>query len=234
MLRKQYRMNKDIMKISNEIVYRGMMQSGADWVLQRQLKLALSENQNDAPAPANWLALACDSSRSVLFLNTDPALGKLPAHKTQGLLRKNKYECWVISHIICELLSKQVPEKNIGVITPYVEQHKLLKGVIQRPMLDVNTIDKSQGIDKECILVSLVKQACRAEFLKDIRKINIAFTRAQAKLLIVGSLAAALQIAALRSYAQLVVREGWVAPIPDIAPEKEYFKKNRCEEKANI
>ncbi len=149
-------------------------------------------------------------------------------------MRKNKYECWVIFHIICELLNKQVPERNIGVITPYVEQYKLLRSAIQRPMLDVYTIDKSQGIDKECILVSCVKQTCRAELLKDIRRINVAFTRAQAKLVIVGSLAAALQIETLKSYAQLVVREGWVVPVPDIAMEKEYFKKNRREEKVDM
>lgn len=49
-------------------------------------------------------------------------------------------------------------ERDMAVITPYRQQIKLLSGMFtDLPKVEILTADKSQGRDKECILISLVR-----------------------------------------------------------------------------
>jgi len=220
-LKKQYRMNKDIMLMSNEIVYQGIMEPGADWVLNRSFSYKYQKTE------CEWMNEVFNPERSVIFVNTDIALSKLTPEKLEKINRKNKYESWIIMHLVKELIKAKAQEEIIGVITPYVDQYKLLRKVLKEyRMLDVYTIDKSQGIDKDFVIVSCVKQSMRAELLKDVRRINVAFTRAKSKLVIIGSLKAMKKIETLEKYMEVIVKYGWVVDLKDISKEKIFVLNN--------
>eukprot|EP00826_Nyctotherus_ovalis_P003914 TRINITY_DN10813_c0_g1_i2.p1 TRINITY_DN10813_c0_g1~~TRINITY_DN10813_c0_g1_i2.p1 ORF type:complete len:508 (+),score=160.99 TRINITY_DN10813_c0_g1_i2:107-1630(+) len=214
-LKKQYRMNRDIMLMSNEIVYQGMMEPGEEWVLNRELKCCYQKSEDE------WINEVFNPERSVIFINTDAALSELTVEQLSETSRSNRYECWLIFRLIKELAKAQVPETSIGVITPYVDQHKLLKQALEEyNMLDVYTIDKSQGIDKEVVVVSCVKQSAQAELLKDVKRINVAFTRAKSKLVIIGSLTAMENIETVKNYMKVIVKHKWVVDVKEIKKER--------------
>jgi hypothetical protein len=80
---------------------------------------------------------------------------------------------------------------DVGVISPYRSQLKLITRALRHlPEVEVNTVDSYQGRDKKCIVFSLVRSNSSGQIgrlLKDWRRINVAFTRAKMKLIIIGS-----------------------------------------------
>merc|ERR1711974_249308 len=87
-----------------------------------------------------------------------------------------------------------VPDTEIGVISPYKAQLQLIRQYTSRlggmSKIDIFTVDKYQGKDKEVILFSLVRSNPNqkvGELLEDWRRANVAFTRAKKKLIILGS-----------------------------------------------
>jgi hypothetical protein len=74
------------------------------------------------------------------------------------------------------------------VITPYSAQVRLLRERLDGNGLEVDSVDGFQGREKEAVLVSLVRSNADAEigFLADIRRMNVALTRARRKLIVVG------------------------------------------------
>lgn len=88
------------------------------------------------------------------------------------------------------------PDFRVGIITPYKEQVRLLKKQLRAsPMLsdfaqyvDINTVDGFQGQERDVVYISLVRSNKRNKigFLSDIRRMNVALTRAKKKLVVVG------------------------------------------------
>jgi ATP-dependent RNA/DNA helicase IGHMBP2 len=74
------------------------------------------------------------------------------------------------------------------VITPYAAQVRLLRERLSVPGLEIDSVDGFQGREKEAILISLVRSNPRGEigFLADVRRMNVALTRARRRLLVVG------------------------------------------------
>ena len=88
-------------------------------------------------------------------------------------------------------------------------QH-LLRG---RPKVEMHTADKFQGRDKEVIVISLVRsnsQGSVGDLLQDWRRINVAFTRARSKLIIVGSRTTLSSNALLSNFVALMDSNRWV------------------------
>ncbi|MEL6252555.1 MAG: AAA domain-containing protein [Bacteroidota bacterium] len=98
-------------------------------------------------------------------------------------------------------LHAEVPETfekafSIGIISPYKAQVQTLKNQLQSsPMLssfqqyiNVNTVDGFQGQERDIIYISLVRSNAKGEigFLKDIRRMNVALTRARKRLVVIG------------------------------------------------
>lgn len=122
----------------------------------------------------------------------------------------NAVESVVISLLVDVLLKAGVPKEFIGVIAPYRAQIAQLSSLLQKTGVDVSTVDRFQGKDKEVIIVSCTRNFERAEFvnrevssanglveivvtlgfqyeiLEDDRRINVIVTRAKQKLIIVG------------------------------------------------
>jgi len=86
-----------------------------------------------------------------------------------------------------DLLLLGVPEEAIGVITPYDDQVNEISKVLS-PSIRVSTVDGFQGREKEVIILSFVRSNPRGEigFLADTRRLNVALTRARAKLIAIG------------------------------------------------
>jgi len=87
------------------------------------------------------------------------------------------------------LLERGVAPRDVAVIAPYDAQVQLLRQrLAAHPDLEVDTVDGFQGREKEAVIVSLTRsnEAGELGFLTDIRRMNVALTRARKKLVVVG------------------------------------------------
>ena len=85
---------------------------------------------------------------------------------------------------------------DVGVISPYRAQVQYLRQLVKkepffkpyRSLITVNTVDGFQGQERDIILISLVRNNSQGDigFLRDLRRMNVAITRARMKLIILG------------------------------------------------
>jgi DNA replication ATP-dependent helicase Dna2 len=123
-----------------------------------------------------------------------------------------------------------VPAAEIGVMTHYRAQLHLLKDKLKHfPGIEMHTTDRFQGRDKEVIVLSLVRsnEACNiGDLLKDWRRINVAFTRAKTKLLVVGSMSTLKgngEETMLSKFISLMEDRSWIYHMPQNALESHCF-----------
>lgn len=76
---------------------------------------------------------------------------------------------------------------RVAIITPYKKQVEYLKRMFDGFKVDINTIDSFQGGEKEIVFFSCVRTTIDIGFLKDIRRLNVALTRAKCGLYIIGN-----------------------------------------------
>ena len=105
-----------------------------------------------------------------------------------GESRLNRREAALACRKVGQLLDCGVPSQDIGVISPYAAQVRHLRELLPDSGLEVDSVDGFQGREKEAIVISLVRSNPKGElgFLKDIRRMNVAMTRARRKLLVIG------------------------------------------------
>jgi ATP-dependent RNA/DNA helicase IGHMBP2 len=74
------------------------------------------------------------------------------------------------------------------VIAPYSAQVKLLRDLLPVPGLEIDSVDGFQGREKEAVVYSMVRSNPEGEvgFLADVRRTNVALTRARRKLIVIG------------------------------------------------
>ncbi|CAF3275852.1 unnamed protein product [Rotaria sp. Silwood2] len=78
-------------------------------------------------------------------------------------------------------------KRRITVITPYRAQQHFLQSILP-PDVEVLTIDGAQGQEKDFVIVSYVRSGNQIGFLRDMRRLNVALTRAKCALYIIGNL----------------------------------------------
>ena len=105
-----------------------------------------------------------------------------------GESRMNRQEADLVAGKVRELLDAGVAARDIAVISPYGAQVRLLREQLDLPGLEIDSVDGFQGSEKEAVVISLVRSNSQGEigFLGDIRRMNVAMTRARRKLLMVG------------------------------------------------
>jgi DNA replication ATP-dependent helicase Dna2 len=210
-LEHQYRMSEDIMTLSNTLIYESRLKCGTEELRFRNLDIpnidALQKHHFDintilsqptatpntfcAGVGPCWLRDMIDPTTRVSFINTD----RLPASReeSKGSRIVNPCEARIVTQLVDALLTVGVPAAEIGVMTHYRSQLSLLKHGLRGHgggAIEMHTADRFQGRDKEVVILSLVRsnEACHiGDLLKDWRRINVAFTRAKTKLLVVGS-----------------------------------------------
>jgi len=111
-----------------------------------------------------------------------------------------------------------VDPKEIGVISIYRAQIKAIQSLLHgRPSIEMHTADRFQGRDKDCIIISLVRSNEKdviGDLLKDWRRINVAFTRARTKLIILGSKSTLQSDPLLSRFIEMMEEKNWVYNLP--------------------
>lgn len=194
----QYRMNRQIMSLSNSLMYEGRLECGSERTASALVSLPFlsavqSELSSHPQYNLEWIRDALISSRAVCFLDCSvvPALESVE----QGGV-SNPTEADLVHLLLSLLIKAGCRPSDIGVIAPYRQQLKSISGLLQSSAfteVEVNTVDKYQGRDKSVIVLSFVRSTTEegnlGELLKDWRRLNVAITRAKHKLLMVGSAA---------------------------------------------
>lgn len=166
-----------------------------------------------------WLRDMVNPFAKTLLVNTD-TLATPAQESDQGLRVVNHTEADLCTQIIKSFVSCGISAREIGVITFYRSQLSLLKQHLREflPDLEMHTADKFQGRDKEVVIVSCVRSNSEkkvGELLRDWRRVNVAFTRARTKLLVVGSKRTLRDgNDLLGKYVHLVEEKGWVYDLP--------------------
>jgi superfamily I DNA and/or RNA helicase len=120
-----------------------------------------------------------------------------------GESRRNPSEADLVVTKVRALLDAGVRASEIGVITPYAAQVRLLREKLSVQGLEIDTVDGFQGREKEAIVISMVRSNDTGEigFLSDLRRMNVAMTRARRKLIVIGDGAT---LSAVPFYARLI------------------------------
>ncbi|NPA53211.1 MAG: IGHMBP2 family helicase [Aquificae bacterium] len=173
MLKIQYRMNDLIKEFSSKEFYNNQLIS-AEEVKDRKLS-DITEKKGNNPIT---------DDTPIVFIDTE---GKLLEQQKKGSKSKyNPEEAKIVKEVVEKLKEIGVKPEDIGVITPYKDHEEYLKKLL--PDIEVKTVDGFQGREKEVIIISLVRSNPDEEigFLDDIRRLNVALTRAKRKLIIIG------------------------------------------------
>ncbi|KAJ6501059.1 AAA domain-containing protein [Mycena vitilis] len=219
----QYRMNEDIMTLSNRLIYKDRLRCGSDAVATQRLALPdpgflcdIHIGRSCHPGGC-WIRHVVSESCSTVFVDTDA----LPAPESRiGDLVQNEVEANLVYQVTETFIRSGVLPERIGLISVYRQQLKLLEHLLAgRIGLEFLTADKSQGRDKDCIIMSMVRSndtGYVGELIKDWRRMNVSFTRARSKFIIFGSRKTLQSAPLLREFFDLVESRGWL-----LAGEKE-------------
>ena len=187
LLQVQYRMNDEIMQFSSDYFYHGQMKSAPE-VAHRLI--------HEGDAPILWF------DTSSINLGEDEKNDFREQFIGESFGRVNKGEANLtisLLQIYFQRIGKQriLDDRiDVGIISPYRAQVQYLKRLIKkraffkpfRHLISVNTVDGFQGQERDVILISLVRanDAGQIGFLRDLRRMNVAITRARMKLFILG------------------------------------------------
>jgi superfamily I DNA and/or RNA helicase len=105
--------------------------------------------------------------------------------------KQNPGEAELVAEEVARILALGVPPESVAVISPYDGQVQRLRQLLAAELergVEVDTVDGFQGREKEAVVVSLVRSNDAGEvgFLADVRRMNVAITRARSKLVVVG------------------------------------------------
>jgi superfamily I DNA and/or RNA helicase len=179
LLKIQYRMNDAIMRFSSEYFYNGEVQSAPEVKFRSIL---------DLDVPMMWVDTSDMDCREAFVGESFGRINKTEAQLT--LLTLHDY--------FIKIGKQRVIDERIdvGVISPYRAQVQYLRQLLRhddffKPFhgsISVNTVDGFQGQERDIILISLVRANDRGQigFLNDLRRMNVAITRARMKLIILG------------------------------------------------
>lgn len=129
----------------------------------------------------------------------------------------NEGEAEIIKLIVAASISSGIKESQISLISPYRPQLKYLNFSEFRGGITVSTIDKFQGKDSDFVIISLVRSNLTGnvgELLKDWQRLNVAFTRAKKKLLLVGSAGTILENPTFKILTELIQERNWMLNVP--------------------
>lgn len=211
LLKIQYRMNDEIMRFSSDWFYGGKVESAPQikyrsvldydhpitWINTSNEENQITIEGEDAPEDS------ASTSSSVSAANQNSDLNFKEQFVGESFGRINKAEAELTLLTLAEYFTKigkqRVLEERIdvGIISPYRAQVQYLKKLIKkyeffkpyRRLISVNTVDGFQGQERDVILISLVRSNDEGQigFLKDLRRMNVAMTRARMKLIILGN-----------------------------------------------
>ena len=198
MLDTQYRMHKLIQAWSSENLYGGRLKA--------------------APAVCGHLldqlpgVSSTKQTQPTLLLVDTAGCRLMEAQEVRSSSFNNPGEADLVVLHVTSLVKAGLPAGDIGVITPYKQQVKLIATKMRAAGLDVevNSVDGYQGREKEAILLSLVRSNERGQvgFVGDRRRLNVAVTRARRHLFVVCDAATVCRNKTIRSLVNHMERSG--------------------------
>ncbi|MDY6788352.1 MAG: IGHMBP2 family helicase [Candidatus Nanohaloarchaea archaeon] len=177
MLDTQYRMNTDIMQFSDDEFYHGDLKADE----------SVADHTLDISVDGEDLAeMAVAPENPVVFVDTGGTMRE--RSRKDSTSKENPGEAELVERIVERLIELGVKAEDIGVISPYDDQVDLIKQKLDVEGLEVKTVDGFQGREKEVIVLSFVRSNSDGVigFLEDLRRLNVAITRARKKLVMVG------------------------------------------------
>ena len=188
MLTVQYRMADDIMQFPNQEFYDGLLQSDPGVKYRGIL---------DWDTAVEWVEAGGEERPPFRFPFEE---GETLA--PDGLSRINPVEAELALQTLHDYIERIGKDRilyerlDIGIISPYKGQVHLLRKMLRkdsywkplRHLISINTVDGFQGQERDIILISMVRQNEQGQvgFLADLRRMNVAITRARMKLIIIG------------------------------------------------
>ena len=187
LLKMQYRMNEEIMRFSSDWFYGNQVESAPEVKYRSILDLDI---------PMTWVDTSeFRGERTPLTSFTEQFVG-------ESFGRINKAEAELTLLVLEQYFQKIGKQRilderlDVGVISPYRAQVQYLRRLFKkkeffkpyRSLISVNTVDGFQGQERDIILISLVRANDEGQigFLRDLRRMNVAITRARMKLIILG------------------------------------------------
>ncbi len=179
MLQVQYRMNEKIMQFSNKMFYDGKLIADESVKNRTLSDLNLKE-------PTKFIEIL-KKDEPLVFVDTKGVEAK-ESLLNRSTSYENIKEAQIAIDLTKELLDMGLSESEIGIISPYLSQVKRIKQGLGELLVEVKSVDGFQGREKEVIIISFVRSNPQGEigFLKDLRRLNVAITRAKRKLICIG------------------------------------------------
>jgi predicted DNA helicase len=171
LLNVQYRMNSLLMKFPNAEFYNNNLKSDS------------SVDNIDI----NDIINTDNKEKAMLFVDTSNVDDVGEKHLKDSKSIINKLEADIAVKLANDYLKLGLEESDIGIISPYADQVKIIQ---DRTPVEVKTVDGFQGREKEIIIISTVRSNDDGNigFLRDLRRLNVAITRAKRKLIIIGNI----------------------------------------------
>lgn len=176
LLRRQYRMCDSIMQFPNQEFYDGLLESD----------------------PSVKYRGILDWDTAIEWIESEGEFTEIE----DGLSRVNPHEAELTVKVLQQYFEKIGKERilyeklDVGLISPYRGQVRLLRQLIKknaffkpfRHLITINTVDGFQGQERDIIVISMVRsnEDGQVGFLRDLRRMNVAITRARMKLILIG------------------------------------------------
>ena len=169
-LKWHYRSNSDIIEFSSHYIYEGKI-SPVNSCKEIKLKI------KDYPKDMEFL----NPNIPIVFLHVN----SIESIRENGS-KFNEIETNIIVKIIKVLKNLGIKSENIGIITPYRAQRDYIKELLKDDEIEVNTVDSFQGREKDLIIFTITSTKDMS-FVEDENRLNVAFTRAKRKLIVIGN-----------------------------------------------
>ncbi|MBK9503382.1 MAG: C-terminal helicase domain-containing protein [Leptospiraceae bacterium] len=176
-------MNEEIMDFSNELFYHGHLKAHSS-VKEKTLDAVCGYSERISP---------------LCFIDTAGTDSEEELNEETLSISNTKEAELLLKHLTLCLekwnwSAKQKSEIKIGILSPYNDQIKTLRDLFDKTNLqkeysiEISTIDSFQGREMDIIYISLVRSNDEADigFLSDIRRMNVAMTRAKLRLVVLG------------------------------------------------
>lgn len=206
----QYRMNQDIMSFSSRWFYHSRLQAAPE---------AAHRQVSPLDTPLTWI---------------DTSALDYEEKENRYRSRSNSQEARLVIKTLRDYIEMISPQKieservDFGIITPYRGQARLIRRLLKmqhyfrrlKRHITVGTVDGFQGQERDVIVISLVRDNAEGNigFLRDLRRMNVAITRARMKLIIVGNAQTLSRHRFYRALAEHIRQQGEMITIP---PEQE-------------
>jgi ABC-type branched-subunit amino acid transport system ATPase component len=194
----QYRMPEALMRFPSQSMYEGKLTAAPE--VRDQLLSGLSVRADPArPGP-------------LVFLDT-AGMGFSEERSDDDPSTKNPGQAERVAVEVERLLARGLPARSLGVITPYHAQVRVLRERLQAACeqgLEIASVDGFQGREKEAIVLDLVRSNDAGDlgFLRDVRRMNVALTRARRFLLVVGDSATLARDSYYRAFIESAEAQG--------------------------